>query len=143
MFLAPSAEKFVYLDGQYSIPLVVLSIIIACLASYTAISLNERIISHSFFPRYIWLILASISMGTGIWTMHFIGMSALHLPVKMEYNYLLTVISILPAMLASYMAFFISSFPKQTLLTYSLSGIIMGGGISSMHFIIFCNSNYF
>ncbi|PKG25113.1 bifunctional diguanylate cyclase/phosphodiesterase [Niallia nealsonii] len=135
MFLLPSTEKFIYLDGHYSILLVALSIIIACLASYTAISLNERIISHSFFPRYIWLILASISMGIGIWSMHFIGMSALQLPVKMEYDLLLTAISILPAMLASFLAFFLVSFPKKTLLTYSLSGVTMGFGISSMHYL--------
>ncbi|GKU84475.1 EAL domain-containing protein [Niallia sp. NCCP-28] len=135
MFLLPNTEKFIYVDGHYSILLVVLSIIIAFLASYTAISLNERIISHSFFPRYIWLILASISMGTGIWSMHFIGMSALQLPVKMEYDPLLTAISILPAMLASFLAFFLVSFPKQTLLTYSLSGVIMGIGISFMHYL--------
>ncbi|MGP7819531.1 bifunctional diguanylate cyclase/phosphodiesterase [Niallia sp. 01092] len=135
MFTLPDVDKVIYLQGHYSIPIVLLSIVIACLAAFTALSMHERMKSNSFVPRYVWLTLASVSMGFGIWSMHFIGMSAYMLPVKMEFNKLLTVISVLPAMIASFLAFYITGLPKQSIRTYSISGIVMGLGISTMHYV--------
>ena len=135
MFTTPSGEQFIELYGSYSIPLVLLSVIIATVASYTAISMNDRAQKNSFIHRNIWLMLASIAMGFGIWSMHFIGMSAYSLPVEMQFNKLLTVVSVIPAMLASFFAFYIASRSKRTYWTYILAGALMGVGISSMHYI--------
>ncbi|WP_445489983.1 bifunctional diguanylate cyclase/phosphodiesterase [Niallia sp. 03133] len=135
MFSFPDVNQVIFLEGHYSIPIVILSLLIACLASFTALSMHERMKSNSFFPRYVWLTLASLCMGFGIWSMHFIGMCAYMLPIKMEYNKLLTMLSVLPAMIASFLAFYTSSLPKQSMKTYSISGIMMGLGISSMHYI--------
>ncbi len=135
MFTLPDSSKVVYLEGHYSMPVVALSIIIACISSYTAISINERIRYNSFFHRYVWLTLASFSMGFGIWSMHFIGMSALMLPTSMQYHLGLTVLSVLPAMLASFLAFYMTSSGNRSVTTIVISGIFMGLGISSMHYL--------
>ncbi|MEM5594728.1 MHYT domain-containing protein [Niallia circulans] len=45
----PNADSVTYLQVEYSIPIILLSILIACLASYTALSMNERIVYNSFF----------------------------------------------------------------------------------------------
>ena len=97
--------------------------------------MNDRAQKNSFIHRNIWLMLASIAMGFGIWSMHFIGMSAYSLPVEMQFNKLLTVVSVIPAMLASFFAFYIASRSKRTYWTYIFAGIVMGVGISSMHYI--------
>jgi diguanylate cyclase len=86
MFFSPESDNIVILQGEYSLPIVFLSVIIAFLASFSALSMNERISKNGFFGRNFWLTLASIAMGLGIWAMHFIGMSAFRLPVSMEYN---------------------------------------------------------
>ncbi|MED1206055.1 EAL domain-containing protein [Heyndrickxia acidicola] len=125
----------VMLHGEYSTPIVILSIAIACIASYTALSLNERINRHSFFHRNVWLGLASFAMGLGIWSMHFIGMSAFMLPIPMNYDIFTTIISILPALVASYLAFYIANRTNRTHWPYALAGIVMGLGISAMHYI--------
>ncbi|MFJ7972809.1 EAL domain-containing protein [Psychrobacillus sp. NPDC096389] len=135
MFTTPPGDSFIELYGHYSIPLVLLSIIIAVVSSYTAISMNDRAQRNGFIHRNIWLLLASLAMGFGIWSMHFIGMSAYSLPVEMHFQKLLTVVSLIPAMLASFFAFYIASRPNRTYWTYILAGIVMGVGISSMHYI--------
>ncbi|MFJ7825881.1 EAL domain-containing protein [Psychrobacillus sp. NPDC096623] len=115
--------------------IVILSIIIAVVASYTALSLNKRASENSFFHKNFWLFLASLCLGFGIWSMHFVGMSAFSLPVSMSYNNIITVISIIPAMLASFIAFYLANLPRQNLWTYFFAGIAMGTGISSMHYL--------
>ncbi|MET1030417.1 bifunctional diguanylate cyclase/phosphodiesterase [Domibacillus tundrae] len=134
MFTSSAPPGYIELSGHHSMPFVFLSIFLACLASYTALSLNERVRKNSFFHQSIWLILASLAMGFGIWSMHFIGMSAFSLPVAMRYNHVWTFVSIVPAILASFMAFSLASQPKQSFLSFTLAGIAMGIGIASMHY---------
>ena len=135
MFSVPSSENITILEGQYSVPIVVLSIIIACAASYTALILNQRVKRNLLFNELFWMFLASIAMGLGIWSMHFIGMSAFMLPIPMKYNVSLTIISVLPAIFASFIAFYFANKEKQTHLASIRNGVVMGLGISSMHYI--------
>ncbi|MFD2445537.1 EAL domain-containing protein [Bacillus sp. CGMCC 1.16607] len=135
MFSIPESADVTILQGEFSPSIVLLSIFIACCASYTALSMNERIQQNSFFHRNFWLALASIAMGFGIWSMHFIGMSAFMLPVNMKYDPLLTILSVIPAILASFIAFFIANRTNRFNGTYIFAGIIMGLGISIMHYL--------
>ncbi|RXT07079.1 EAL domain-containing protein [Ammoniphilus sp. CFH 90114] len=135
MFSLPHTDQIVILDGHYSIPIVLLSIVIACFASYTALSINERIHQNHFFHEYFWVFLASIVMGLGIWSMHFIGMGAFMLSIPMEYDLLLTVLSVVPAIMASFLAFYISN--RKNRISWQLlpAGMFMGLGISTMHYV--------
>jgi EAL domain-containing protein (putative c-di-GMP-specific phosphodiesterase class I)/NO-binding membrane sensor protein with MHYT domain len=135
MFSLPESKNTFILHGHYSIPIVILSVVIACCASYTAISLNQRMRQNSFFHKNFWLSLSSIAMGLGIWSMHFIGMSAFMLPIPMKYHLFLTMISGVPAVLASYLAFYFANRTKQSGWLSILAGVIMGLGISAMHYI--------
>lgn len=135
MFITQKPEDIVIFQGEYSLSIVFLSIVIAFLASFTALSLNERIRKNGFFGRNFWLILASIAMGMGIWAMHFIGMSAFRLPVSMQYNLTATVLSVFPAVMASYLAFYISNRTNSTRWPQVIAGITMGIGIALMHYI--------
>lgn len=127
--------NLIELQGEYSIPVVVLSIIIACVASFTALSMNKRVRKNGFFHHNFWRALGAIAMGFGIWSMHFVGMEAFYLPVEMYYDPLLTVISIVPAMLASYLAFYISNRQKKSFWISLVAGVFMGLGISTMHYV--------
>lgn len=135
MFSLPESETIFILHGEYSSWIVVLSIAIACCASYTAISMNHRMQQNSFFHKSFWLLLASLAMGLGIWSMHFIGMSAFMLPMEMKYDLFLTIVSIFPAVFASYLAFYFANRTHKTYYPSIIAGIIMGLGISSMHYI--------
>lgn len=133
MFTVPNSVFI--LESEYNLSLVILSILIACSASYTALSLNERIQQNSFFHRFIWIGLASVAMGFGIWSMHFIGMGAINLPFDMQYDPFVTILSICPALIASLLAFYIANRQKKSIFAFIISGVIMGLGISTMHYM--------
>ncbi|SDN97937.1 bifunctional diguanylate cyclase/phosphodiesterase [Alkalicoccus daliensis] len=135
MFSLPDSPTVAILDGEYLHWIVILSVIIACCAAYTALSMNQRMQQNSFFHKNFWLMLSSFAMGLGIWSMHFVGMSAFMLPVEMEYNLLLTIVSVAPAILASYLAFYFSNKAHTSYYPIVVAGIIMGLGISSMHYV--------
>ncbi|OES46612.1 bifunctional diguanylate cyclase/phosphodiesterase [Domibacillus iocasae] len=135
MFTSSIPSGYIELSGHHSVPFVLLSIFIACLASYTALSMNKRVSRNSFLHRSIWLILASMAMGFGVWSMHFIGMSAFSLPVAISYNHIWTFLSIVPPVFASFLAFYSLSRPKQSLSTFIFAGLMMGFGIALMHYL--------
>ncbi|MFJ8236272.1 EAL domain-containing protein [Ureibacillus sp. NPDC094379] len=135
MFSIPEYQDFYILQGEYSVKLIVLSVIVACCASYAALFMNQRIQQDSFFTKSFWLFLSSLAMGLGIWSMHFIGMSAFMLPILMKYDLFLTLLSILPAIIASYAAFHFANKTNQSHTSYLMVGLFMGIGISSMHYL--------
>ncbi|MCW8964595.1 MAG: EAL domain-containing protein [Gammaproteobacteria bacterium] len=122
------------LTAAYNPWLVTLSVIIAVIASFTALSLAERVTASSSRLTNYWLAGGAISMGIGIWAMHFIGMLAFHLPIPIAYDVTLTVVSGIPAILASGVALFEIHRGSRNLLTLIIAALVMGGGISAMHY---------
>ena len=74
------------LHAGYSFSLVLVSILIASAASYTALDLAGRVTAARGRERLAWLAGGSLAMGVGIWSMHFVGMLAFHLPVPITYQ---------------------------------------------------------
>ncbi len=66
--------------GTYDPYLVALSILVAALASYTALDLGGRVAAARGIARRVWLAAAAITMGGGIWSMHFVAMLAFIMP---------------------------------------------------------------
>lgn len=123
------------LDTHYDTGLVVLSIAIAMLASYAALSVAGRIsAADSAIKRRLWLLVGSFTMGGGVWAMHFIAMLALKLPIAVSYDVLITVVSTVPVIVASYAVLVLITRPKISKLAL-LACVIMGAGIGSMHYI--------
>ncbi len=120
----------------FSLPLVLLSVFIAILASFTAFGISERQNSTAKKSQQVlWNLFGAITLGLGIWAMHFIGMIALNLSVTVYYDLVTTFISIIPAILAGYVVFWML---RQELFNYQrliFAGILMGSGIGLMHFI--------
>ena len=81
-----------------------------------------------------WLVGGAISMGFGIWSMHFIGMLAFSLPIPMAYDTPLTLLSLLIGMVVSGIALFVVRSPSMTTRNLSTGAMLMGVGIASMHY---------
>src|SRR6185295_16379053 len=115
--------------GTYNYWLVFLSIVVAILASYAALNLATRIAASKGRAAQIWLLGGAVSMGTGIWSMHFLGMLAFRLPIPMGYDVSITLLSMLIAVVVS--GFALSTVSQDTLSTRSLvvGGVLMGFGI--------------
>ena len=109
-----------------------LSILIAALASYTALDLATRMRAASGRARPAWLAAAATAMGGGIWSMHFVGMLAFRLPgVEISYDPFLTFLSLVVPIVVAAAAFAVVGRRPQALL---VSGLAMGLGISGMHY---------
>jgi PAS domain S-box-containing protein len=122
--------------GTYNLGLVGTSVAIAILAAFVALSISGRIVAaKTTRARDAWASAGAISMGGGIWSMHFVGMLAFSLPCGIAYEPVGTVLSMIPGMLASGVALGAISKPDEPGLSRLLvSAILMGGGIGAMHY---------
>ena len=127
------SQAFV-LEGSYDYRLVALSLVIAFLASYTAIDMAGRVTVNRGFARVRWLLGGSFAMGSGIWCMHFTGMLAFHLPIPVYYDLFTVVVSLLAAIAASVIALYVVSRPRMTHVHLLLGSVLMGAGIATMHY---------
>ncbi|MDF5710685.1 MAG: MHYT domain-containing protein [Nostoc sp. S4] len=123
------------LHGIYDIHLVLFSVGIAILTAYTTLDLATRVTNAKSQQRRWWLLGGAIVMGIGIWAMHFIAMLAFSLPIPIDYNWLIVLISVLPAIFASGLALHLVSQPEFDILRLLSGSLLMGIGISAMHYI--------
>jgi NO-binding membrane sensor protein with MHYT domain len=120
--------------GTYDPYLVALSILVACFASYTALDLGGRVAPAQGPTQPSWLLAAALTMGGGIWSMHFVAMLAFVLPMPMSYDVGLTVLSLMLAILAAGVGFYVISRPGVSRPRLVLAGIFMGIAIFGMHY---------
>jgi methyl-accepting chemotaxis protein PixJ len=121
--------------GTYDPLFVVLSVVIAALASYAALDLAGRVRSAEGSTRLGWLAGGATVMGLGIWSMHFVAMLAFHLPVPIAYELPQMLLSVAVAIGASLLALVVVSRVGLRAVTLVMGGIIMGGAIAGMHYI--------
>ncbi|MDQ0192303.1 putative bifunctional diguanylate cyclase/phosphodiesterase [Paenibacillus wynnii] len=120
---------------HYNNWIVLLSFVLAVTAAYSAINLISQV-SHSMGRiRSLWLLSGSCVLGSGIWAMHFVGILASRMPFQVGYHPGMAFLSMLVGMLACYLALRLSfsPYPKQWQLI--MSSILLGAGISGMHYI--------
>jgi NO-binding membrane sensor protein with MHYT domain len=122
------------LDASYDWRLILLSYVIAVLASYTALDLAGRVTASRGQARRYWLLGGAFAMGAGIWSMHFTGMLAFSLPIALTYDVPIVLLSLVVAMIASGFALFVASREVLSLERLLLSGLPMGLGIAVMHY---------
>lgn len=122
------------LTGSYSSSLVLISLCVAILASYTALDLTGRIATAKGRAVHLWMGGGALAMGIGVWSMHFIGMLAFSLPIDLGYDLGLTAFSLLIAVLSSGFALWLVSQPSLPWLQLGFGALIMGAGISCMHY---------
>src|SRR5207237_7377548 len=125
----------VNLIGSYNYALVALSVLIAMLASYAALDLAGRVTAAGGWARAVWLLGGAAAMGTGIWSMHYIGMLAFILPISVAYHWPTVLLSLIAAILASVIALYVVSRQKMDGSRALAGSVLMGAGIASMHYI--------
>jgi PAS domain S-box-containing protein len=123
-------------SGTYDGTLVVLSILIAIAASFTALDLAGRIrAATGRVASASWLVTAALAMGGGIWSMHFVAMLAFSMPgMDVSYDVGLTLLSLLLAVVVTGIGFLVVSRSKGGLPPLAASGVLMGLGIAGMHY---------
>lgn len=132
-FLTDDIPLSLCIPFDHDLSLVFLSYLVAAFAAYTAFHLISRIRASS--NRRLWLATAGISMGAGIWAMHFIAMLAVEIPIPLKFNPMLTGLSAVFAAVASAVAFALATPKSQPrFLRLLAAGTVLGGGIGLMHY---------
>ena len=124
-----------FLPSHHNLSLVVFSIIIAILASYVALDLAGRMAAAQRRTRRWWLLGGALAMGSGIWSMHFIGMLAFSLPIPVRYDIPTVIVSHFAAVFASGVALYVVSRHALHVIPFLSGGMLMGMGITAMHYI--------
>lgn len=122
------------LAGTYDTWLVIASLLMAMLASYTALDMAGRVASAQGKAARWWLAGGSVAMGIGIWSMHFLGMLAFRLPIAMSYDPSITLLSLLIAAASSAFALCMVCQDELSWTRLSLSALLMGSGVCAMHY---------
>ncbi|HEX4030382.1 MAG TPA: EAL domain-containing protein [Terracidiphilus sp.] len=122
------------LSGTYNPWLVLASLLVAVMASYTALDMAGRVTATRGRSAGMWLCGGSVAMGIGIWSMHFIGMLAFTLPIPMSYDPAITFLSLLIAIASSAFALWIVCQNDLSRLRLSLGTLLMGAGVCCMHY---------
>jgi len=123
------------LAGIYNPWLVVLSVAVAIFVSHTALRLSARVARTQGTSSRLWLAGGALAMGSGIWSMHFIGMLAFSLPIALAYDIPTTIASLFIAIITSALALKIANRPRINTFHLSLGALLLGGGISAMHYV--------
>ena len=124
-----------FLIARYDVGMVALSILIASFASYVALDLAQRVRTRDRAVALAWWAGGSLVMGTGIWSMHFVGMLAFSLPMEIGYTRWLTLASWAAGVGVSGVALAVAGRGRLTLARLVLGSLAMGAGICAMHYV--------
>ncbi|MDE2341776.1 MAG: EAL domain-containing protein [Betaproteobacteria bacterium] len=122
------------LVGNYNSLLVFFSLIVAILASYTALDMAARVTTTQGRAARWWFAGGACAMGFGIWSMHFVGMLAFSLPIPLGYDPFITLLSLLIAIASSAFALWIVGQEDLPWPRLAMSALLMGSGVAGMHY---------
>jgi diguanylate cyclase (GGDEF)-like protein/PAS domain S-box-containing protein len=124
------------IQGEYNYFIVVLSVFVACVSGYTALTVANRISEIDKLKyRLLWLFVGALTMGLGIWTMHFAGMLAYSTGMAMTYSIPVTILSAVPAVFGSALALIVLSTEHISWKRNQVSALCLAACIGSMHYI--------
>ncbi|HET6838744.1 MAG TPA: EAL domain-containing protein [Bradyrhizobium sp.] len=118
---------------EHDLRLVVLAAIVCVLASFAAINLLRHARKADGHMRSLWLVVSAISTGFGIWATHFVAMLAFTPGIPSGYNILLTLLSLVAAILLTGAGLAVSLVPNWRFGPW-IGGAIVAGGIAAMHY---------
>jgi len=131
---SPPSDPSLLATGSYDPWLVALSIAVAIFASWMALRMTAHAAEESSrWLRAIVLITGSLSLGAGVWAMHFVGMLAFSV-CAVNYDPVITIFSMLPSVAASALALWLIG--RRDMRPWQLisGGIAVGAGIGAMHY---------
>ena len=124
------------METNYNASLVAMSFAVAIFASFVALDLVGSVSKAVGRAKAMWLTAGALAMGSGIWSMHFIGMLAFEMPgMPMSYDLKLMILSVIVAVIASGFALSIMSRSSVSPMALTASSLAMAVAIAGMHYI--------
>ncbi|HWL63667.1 MAG TPA: MHYT domain-containing protein [Steroidobacteraceae bacterium] len=122
------------MTGVYDLQLLVLSVLLAVLGSFTALNLAQRVAVSRGFAARSWLGTGAAVVGAALWSAQYLWMLAFRLPVPVEHHPPTMLFSLLFSVLVWFFALWIASGPRVRGLRLAIAGLCMGIGIAAVHF---------
>jgi diguanylate cyclase (GGDEF)-like protein/PAS domain S-box-containing protein len=118
---------------EHNLFLVMMAAVVCALASFTAINFLNHVRRTTGYMRKVWLWVAAIASGFGIWATHFIAMLAYSPGIPSGYNIALTLLSLVVAILLTGLGLGIAAAAAMPAARW-IGGAVVGGGIAAMHY---------
>ncbi|MDU8419654.1 bifunctional diguanylate cyclase/phosphodiesterase [Pseudomonas syringae] len=136
VFAGPPADVQLLIDCSHNLFLVALAYGVACAACFATLDIADRVIQvDALKSRRLWKALGALCLAGGVWAMHFISMLAFQAPLKITYDLSITLISLLIVLVTALVAMRALTIPELTLRRCLTSAVVMGIGISVMHYL--------
>jgi NO-binding membrane sensor protein with MHYT domain/two-component sensor histidine kinase len=128
-------ETDIAMVGTYNGWLVALSVAMAVATAFAFLELVSRVsaLQASRSARFL-VTGGAISIGTGIWSTHFVGMVAFRLPIPVTYDLGITALSLLLSVVLSALALHEGSLGLRSMPRWVANGTLIGLGFASMHY---------
>lgn len=123
------------LEHGHNLYLVIASLAIALMSGFTGLSLTQGASTIGIGRRKLVVSMSAVALGSGIWSMHFVAMLGMILPVPFHYDALVTMMSALVAILLTGIALLLVHFGERTPRRITLAGVCVGFGILAMHYV--------
>ncbi len=124
---------YLCLTQQHDLRLVALAVLICAFATYTALSVIRRAQVTAGRARLSWLASAGAAAGGGIWATHFVAMLSYQPGMPIGYDFGLTVLSIVVAVVITALGFAVAIGTDLPVRDW-LGGGLAGSGIGAMHY---------
>jgi len=123
------------MQGSYDYMLVAVSYLIASFGSFVGLTLaSMQAMTATRLARIITHVSGAFALGAGIWSMHFVGMLAYTMPMAVQYDPLLTIISMAIAIAVAYGVLQIANFSQPTKPMFVNGALLLGIAICAMHY---------
>jgi diguanylate cyclase (GGDEF)-like protein len=123
------------IHGRFDAGLVGLSVTIAVIAAYASLDFARRAVNNTVWHRRAWLAGGALTMGCGIWGMHFVGMLSFKMPMSVSYQPVLVALSLIAAVGGSGIALAVVTRAQVSTGALLIGAAFMGCAIASMHFL--------
>lgn len=115
--------------------MVAASVVLAVMASFTGLRLASGLRALEPGRRKLQIAKAAFALGAGIWSMHFVAMLAVRLPIAIGYDALYTLGSVLISILITGLGLALMFVGERSLMRTVQAGTLTGLGIVSMHYV--------
>ena len=122
------------LDYSHNTLFVLASLAIALIAAFSGLSLTQGASQMREPVRKITISAAAVILGWGIWSMHFVAMLGLTLPIAYFFDPLITLMSAFIAILFMGLALLILHYGERSSARIAIAGLVVGVGIPVMHY---------
>ncbi|WP_329036310.1 hypothetical protein OHT61_07950 [Streptomyces sp. NBC_00178] len=131
-------------DGfTYGLVTPLTAFVMACLGAALGLRCTTRSLRTRGVSRAGWLALGATSIGSGIWTMHFIAMLGFTVrEAPVTYDRPLTYASLAVAILMVGIGIFLVGYRGATRMALVTGGTITGLGVASMHYLGMAGMNF-